>query len=428
VKLDLTHLAGDARFASGVMRCVRCSICVAGCPSYALFRTEGDSPRGRVQLMRAAMEGRIQVDDRFEQHMDQCLGCRACEDVCPSAVPFGHLIDRARAELTVTPHRAAAKRRIRRALERLVASPRALVWAGRALRLVQALRLDRLARNLLGRLSPATARRIDLMPRVQGRPFDVSSAASDPAPTAYFHAGCIMAATLGDVQRATVSALRAGGWSLAIPHGQICCGALHQHAGLTDEARNLARRNVAELARHGRLPVCTNSAGCSLFMKEYGALLADDPEWAEPAAELAGRIRDLSQMALPEAPRPIEEVAPRAKISVAVQEACHHWNVQRVRGSALELLRGRGDMEVSALPRGIGCCGSAGLWSALEPDSAWRVLERSLDQIEATGCEMVVTSNPGCLLLLRAGLRARGSSVEVRHLAEVLFMPPRGAW
>ncbi|HKE14961.1 MAG TPA: (Fe-S)-binding protein [Kofleriaceae bacterium] len=305
---------------------------------------------------------------------------------------------------------------------------------------MQALRLDRLAARLLARLWPAAARRIDLLPRVQGRPFDASRAASDPAPTAAFHAGCIMAAALGDVQRATVAALRASGWAVAIPRGQVCCGALHHHAGLAAEAKNLARRNVAELSRLGRLPVCLDSAGCSLFMKEYGALLADEPEWAGPAAELAARVRDLSQMVAPASSSPAiaapaiaapatatpAKAAPDGrKLVVAVQEACHHWNVQRLRGGAAQLLRARGDLDVRALPRGIGCCGSAGLWSALEPDSARRVLERSLDDIEASGCDLVVTSNPGCMLLIQSGLRSRGSPVQVRHLAELLFVPER---
>jgi glycolate oxidase iron-sulfur subunit len=418
---DLTRLAGEPAFAAGVARCVRCSICVPACPSYALYRSEADSPRGRVQLMRAAMEGRIPVDARLEEHLDRCLGCRSCEDVCPSAVPFGPLIDRVRAELVGTPHAAARKRRIRHGLDRIVASPRALVWAGRALRLVQALRLDRLARRLVARFSPRTARRLDLLPRAQGRPFDARAARSDPAPTALFHAGCVMAAALGDVQRATVEVLRASGWSVAVPPGQACCGALHHHAGLIDEARNLARRNVAELGRAGPLPVCVNSAGCGLFMKEYGALLAGDPAWAGPAAQLAARVRDLAEMARPPAPGR----GPRR--AVAVQEACHHWNVQRLRGGARALLEARGDLDVRALPRGVGCCGSAGLWSAVEPDGAWQVLASSLDAIEASGCDLVVTSNPGCLLILRAGLAARGSPVEVRHLAELL-LPDRGAW
>jgi glycolate oxidase iron-sulfur subunit len=404
------HLRDDPAFRDGVMRCVRCSICVPKCPSYAVFRTEGDSPRGRVQLLRAAMEGRLVPDSKFERHLDRCLGCRACEDVCPSGVPYGLLIDQARKELFPTDHARWRKRLTRGFLTEVLAKPATLVVLSRLLAFVQWLRLDRLARWLVRPVSAKLARRIDLMPRVAGAPFEAESISPPETPTVAFHAGCIMASALGDVQRAACRVLEQNGHATLVPLGQRCCGALHQHAGLADEARVLARETVAAFEGTS-VPVCTTSAGCALAMKEYGKLLADEPEWSARAAAFSARIRDLSEMVAPDLKMPGRKVA--------VQEACHHWNVQQLRGKAFEVLSNAGATPV-ALPRGTGCCGAAGLWSAQHPEAAWELLQPLLDAIEGSGCDTVAISNPGCLFHIRAGLRARGSNVRALHLAEVL--------
>jgi glycolate oxidase iron-sulfur subunit len=403
-------LADDPAFRDGVMRCVRCSICVPHCPSYAVFRSEGDSPRGRVQLMRAAIEGRLVPDQTFERHFDRCLSCRACEDVCPSAVPYGHLLDQTRAQLLASRHARRRKWLTRIALERLIARPRRLALVARLLAVVQWLRLDHLARWLIRPVSRAMAQRIDLLPRVAGPPFDARRVPRPDAPTVAFHAGCVMASALGDVQRAALRVLADSGQETLVPGDQRCCGALHQHAGLLEQARGLARHTVAAFEAT-TAPICTTSAGCALAMKDYGQWLADDPAWAARAAAFSARIRDLSELVS------AGSRVPPGKI--AVQEACHHWNVQQLRGRALELVRSGGGAAV-ALPRGAGCCGAAGLWSAQEPEAAVRLLQPLLDAIEGSGCAIVAISNPGCLFHIRAGLRARGSSVRALHLAELL--------
>jgi glycolate oxidase iron-sulfur subunit len=377
-----------------------------------VFRTEGDSPRGRVQLLRAAIEGRIvpDADATFERHLDKCLGCRACEDVCPSAVPYGELLAKARAALLPSRHARGRKRLTQLVLERLLARPGRLALVARVLAVVQWLRFDRLVRWLVRPLSLKTARRLDLLPRVAGPPFDARAVPRPDTPSVAFHAGCIMASALGDVQRAAIRVLRQSGHATLVPLGQRCCGALHHHAGLLEPARVLARETVARFEAT-TVPICTTSAGCALAMKDYGRWLADDPDWASRAQAFSARIRDLSEL--------VETGARVPPGKVAVQEACHHWNVQQLRGRALELLRAGGATTV-ALPRGAGCCGAAGLWSAQEPEAAWRLLQPLLDAIEGSGCAVVSISNPGCLFHIRAGLRARGSNIRALHLAELL--------
>jgi glycolate oxidase iron-sulfur subunit len=244
-----------------------------------------------------------------------------------------------------------------------------------------------------------------MLPRIEGAPFDPRDADDPPAPTANFFSGCVMAGALGDVQRATVRVLERGGHRVATPAAQACCGALHQHAGLREEARELARANLDAFA--GDAPICVNSAGCSLAMKGYAQLLPKDPR----AAAFVGRVRDLSEL--------VGGLARARPRRVAVQEACHHHNVQRLRGRAGAELARLG-ITVVSLPRGAGCCGSAGLWSATHPEPAWTLLQRLLDAVDESGCDVVVSSNPGCLMFLRAGLRARGSAVRALHLAELL--------
>jgi glycolate oxidase iron-sulfur subunit len=403
-------LGDDPAFRDGVMRCVRCSICVPHCPSYAVFRTEGDSPRGRVQLLRAAIEGRIVPEATFERHLDNCLTCRACEDVCPSAVPYGELLDKARAALLPSRHARGRKRLMRLVLERLVARPGRLALVSRVLAVVQWLRFDRLVRWLVRPLSLEMARRIDLLPRVAGPPFDARAVPRPDAPTVAFHAGCVMASALGDVQRAAIRVLQHSGHATLVPPGQRCCGALHHHAGLLEPARALARDTVARFEGTA-VPICTTSTKCALAMKDYERWLANDPDWAARARAFSARIRDLSEL--------VETGARVPPGKVAVQEACHHWNVQQLRGRALALLRGGGATTV-ALPRGAGCCGAAELWSAQQPEAAWRLLQPLLDAIESSGCAVVASSNPGCLFHIRAGLRARGSDIRALHLAELL--------
>lgn len=397
-------LGADKLFVEGAMRCVRCSVCVSGCPSYSVFQTEGDSPRGRVQLMRAVAAGTLEPDARFEQHMDNCLGCRACEDICPTGVPFGYLIDNTHAALQQTDHHRLRKLAVRFGLA-ILANRGAVTFVAWLLRVIQWLRLDRLVRLLVAPFSRASARRIDAIPRIEGTPFQLRDAPQTDDADVMMLGGCVMAGALGDVQRATIRSLEGSGYRVTTPPDQRCCGALHQHAGQREQAKQLARANLDAFS--GTAEICVNSAGCALALKGYPQLLPDDPR----AAAFAARIRDLSEL--------VRHPLRPHSLRVAVQDSCHQRNIQHLGGATAAALTKLG-VEVVALPKGAGCCGAAGLYSAINPAPAWALLHPLLDAVEESGCEIVVASNPGCLMFMRAGLRERESSVRVVHLAELL--------
>lgn len=403
----------STRFLADSARCVRCSICTPVCPSYAVYGNESDSPRGRVQLMRAAVQGRVPVDQVFQEHLDRCLECRACEDVCPSAVPYARLLDRVREQLV--PHRTGLKAALFGFfLGELIHRPWALRLMALGARALQRLGLDRLLARWVRKVSEANALRLTHLPAPEPGPFELRG--GDDNPTIQFFAGCVMSAFLGETQRATVRVLRAHGQRVGLLAAQVCCGSLHLHAGRREEAKALARRNIEAFEASAPQPIAVNSAGCGLAMKEYGLLLADDPNFAERAKAFSARVKDVAELLKA---APANPGCAGVKGKVAVHEPCHQWNIQRLRGTSLELLK-RAGVDAVALPRGAGCCGSAGLFSLMEPEAGQKLLEETLKAVDQSGCGVIVTSNPGCMLYLQSGLRAKESGVRVVHLASAL--------
>lgn len=407
--------------------CVQCGLCLPSCPTYREMCREQSSPRGRLHLMRAVAEGRLDVlDPVFTDQMDECLGCRACEPACPSGVAYGAALETARA--AVEQARTARGRRSwrARALRRLVfdwllrdlARVRALgtaAWLAqrsglqaltRRSGLVRALGLERLEAQL-----PPLSRPF-FVPRGQVYPVHGASRGR-----AGLLAGCVMHTAFAPVMQATVRVLTRNGWEVVVPAGQGCCGALHLHAGEPRGGRALARRLIAAFEAAGVDVVVTNSAGCGAAMKEYGHLLAGDPAWADRAAAFSARVRDVTELLAQEPLR--GHLAPLHR-TVVYQDPCHLLHAQRIAAAPRALLRAVPGLRlVEAGEAGL-CCGSAGSYSLLRPEMSDRLLRRKLDQLLATGAEEIVTANPGCLLQLRAGLRRRGLRLPVRHIVELM--------
>jgi glycolate oxidase iron-sulfur subunit len=388
-----------------IASCVACGLCLPHCPTYRLTGEESASPRGRIAAMRAVSEGRAEVDGRFMEFMDLCLSCRACEDVCPSHVPFGRMMERARSQ--VEPLRPA-RHRLLRWLGLEVALPRGwlLTLATALLPPVRPLLPGRM-RRLLPRVRPRElARRL---PRV------TEPAAGAPRGTVALLAGCVQDRWYRPVNRATIRVLARNGWRVVVPPGQACCGALGAHYGRLGSARRLARRNLAAFA--GADWIVVNSAGCGAHMKEYGELLAGDPAVAGTAAERSARVRDLMEF-LDE--QGIEPPAGSPLPRVALHDPCHLLHAQGISAAPRAVLGKLPGLELAEIEHGDRCCGAAGLYNVLEPEMADRLEREKAAAIDATGAPAVLAANPGCAMQIAAGLAERGSRTRVLHPAELL--------
>lgn len=402
-----------ADMRAGIDACVHCGFCLQSCPTYLTLEDENDSPRGRVLLMRMALEGTIGVDDpSLQTHIDRCLGCRACETACPSGVPYGHLLEATRATM--------ANRRRLPVLARMIlwtfARPaflRAAMAAGRA---VRATRIPALLSRLPGRFGFAMA-----MLATTERPSARSRyAISSRSPTARGRValllGCVMEGLLGEMNRATERTLATNGYDLIDAPGQQCCGALHAHAGDLRRARALARANIESFERADADHICANAAGCGAMMKEYAHLLADEPDWAERASRFSARVRDVSELLVAAGPVTGGPIDAR----VTYDAPCHLLHAQRIADPPLAILRSIPELQLVPLEGAEHCCGAAGIYNLVEPETSNTVLAPKLRNIEATRAELVATGNPGCLMQIGAGLRRAGIRARVVHPVELL--------
>jgi glycolate oxidase iron-sulfur subunit len=384
-----------------VVKCVACGLCLPHCPTFRLTGRETASPRGRIAAMRAVEEGHAEIDASFTTMMDECLACRACEAACPSGVPFGRMIEAARAQ--AEPTRAASTRRVKRlGLAGVLPHRHLVMGAGWMMGAARALRLDRLAPAAQRATTPPVSL------RELGEPIPRSLGSGPPAKVL---SGCVMDVAFRPAQRATMRAVAAAGFRAERTPAGACCGALAMHYGQPEAAKRMARERIAEL--EGAEMIVVNASGCSAHVKAYGELLADDPVWARRAERVAERTRDLIELALP----PVD----RGLGTVAVHDACHHLHAQRIEPRGMLRAAGASCVEVGDAGR---CCGAAGLYSVLQPEMSGRLRRQKAEAIAATGAPVVAVGNPGCAIQIAAGLREIGSSVEVRHPAELVAPGP----
>jgi glycolate oxidase iron-sulfur subunit len=399
----------DAR--AGIDACVHCGFCLPACPTYLTLEDENDSPRGRIVLMKAIVEGTLAVDDDdVRTHIDQCLGCRACETACPSGVPYGHLLEATRATLTdVRPNPPIARLILfvfaRRALLRLA------MLGGRVAR---ATRLSWLLSRLPGRLGFAMAMLESTRSPVAHRAY--TPAGDGARGTATILTGCVMEGLFAGTNRATERTLTVNGYAMVPTAGQRCCGALHAHAGDDDAARRLARANIAAFEQSGAEYIAVNAAGCGAMMKEYGQLLANDPEWHERAVAVSAKVRDVSELLAEAGPRP----GAALPVTVTYDAPCHLLHAQRISAPPLAVLAAVPGLSLVPLEGSEHCCGSAGIYNLIEPDVSDRVLAPKLANIAATSAPLVATGNPGCLMQIGAGMRQAHMHARVVHPVDLL--------
>src|SRR5215211_778328 len=408
--------------------CVHCGFCLPTCPTYVLWGEEMDSPRGRIYLMEIGRQGEP-MNDEMVRHFDQCLGCMACVTACPSGVQYGKLIEATRQQVERRYPRSRRDRAFRALVFRLFPYPRRLRALRGPLRLYQRSGVGALARRVgvLDRLVPKRMRAMERLAPELG-PLEevpeVTPAAGPRRRRVGMLTGCVQRVFFPEVNAATARVLAADGCEVVAPAAQGCCGALSLHAGREAEAQAFARAAIETFEAAGVDQVVVNAAGCGSAMKEYGHLLRDDPAWAERAAAFSDRVRDLSELLVELGP-----AAPRHPLSlkVAWHDACHLGHAQGIRAQPRKALGDIPGLEVREIAEAEICCGSAGIYNLVEPEPAAELGDRKAANVLATGADLLVTSNPGCLLQLRNALERRGHHLPMAHVAEVLDAAVRGA-
>lgn len=406
--------------------CVHCGFCLTTCPSYVLLGTETDSPRGRIHLMRAGMQGRLALDAGVVSRFDTCLGCMACETACPSGVRYAPLIEETRATIEANHRRPLGDRLFRRLLFAVLPFPWRLRIVAASMGIAR-----RLGRHphLLARLPRALANLATLasgMPRpsVAG-PVQVETPAVGIARLRVgLVTGCVQSVFFGDVNQASARVLAAEGCDVVAPRGQGCCGALALHAGRSEDARAFARGLIAAFDATDVDQIVINAAGCGSTMKTYGELLKDDPAWAERARRFSARVRDITETLAGLTPaRAVRHPVPAR---VAYHDACHLAHAQGIRAEPRALLASIPGVTVVPLAENDLCCGSAGIFNLVQPEMAATLGRRKAGRIAEAGVDLVVTSNPGCIVQIGAATRAAGGGTRVVHLVELLDAAIRG--
>ena len=430
-------MTNDAPSSALIDKCVHCGFCLPTCPTYLLWGEEMDSPRGRIYLMKAGIEGRAEMTASFVEHFDRCLGCLACVTACPSGVQYAPLIEKQRALVEHRHSRAASDGVFRSLLMAVVPYP----WRMR-LAMLPLLVFGPLLRRIIRRSPPAAANRgnsrpeatdgglwqrvtaaIALAPPVTWRSLIDKMPEHTPAVgserlTVALLAGCVQRLSFAHVNHATVRVLAAEGCGVHAPAGQGCCGALPLHAGRIDQARALARHNIEVFEAAGVDRIAVNAAGCGSAMKEYGELFADDPAFAERAKAIGAKVRDVTELLVELG----EQRAIRRPLSARVvyHDACHLAHGQGVRSQPRALLQGIPGIEVLTPAESEICCGSAGIYNLVQPEPAAQLGARKVRHIAALSPDMIATANPGCTLQIAAAARGVGYDWPIFHPIELI--------
>ena len=418
-----SEIAPDKPRQADLDRCVHCGLCLNACPTYRVLGVEMDSPRGRIYQMAQVAAG-APIGPSYIEHIELCLACRGCESACPSGVQYGRLVEAARAEIESAAVRPLRERWMRALVfGHLLRSPALMTVAGALLFLYQGSGLRRLVRalgflKLLGKLGEVE----QLTPPAEPPFFFSKIGKTFPAEgqrryRVALMAGCIANVCFARLNEATVRVLQKNGCEVAVPDGQGCCGALHVHAGLRDDARALARRNIDALAEGGYDAILTNAAGCGSTLKEYGELLEADPHYAVRAGQFARRMQDVTEfLASIELNRKMKPLP----VTVTYQDSCHLAHGQRIRTAPRKLLAAVPGLIFREMPLSDLCCGSAGIYNVIENTMSMQILEAKMLSVNRTGAQVIATANPGCILQLRAGVSLHGQGQRVVHVVELL--------
>ncbi|WP_392456788.1 (Fe-S)-binding protein [Chryseomicrobium aureum] len=405
--------------------CVQCGYCLPACPTYLAFGKESHSPRGRIQLVKLAAEGKIEIKD-LEKPIDLCLGCRACETVCPTNVEYGKILDSAIDVLG--EYRRKNRSLVEKAVRNLVfrkalPNKRVLKLVGTGLRLYQTTKADKAVRKtgVIAKVSASLATMEQITPKVE-KPrvrnhFYEQAAVKSKVKVAFF-TGCIMDTFFARVNDLSMKLLEEAGYEVLFLKEQTCCGALHQHSAEKNTAIELAKKNIETFEKLDCDFIVNAIGGCGAALVEYHHLFAKDDPWHERAKNFAAKNKDISFI-LSRVELPIRKSIP---MRVTYQPSCHLTNVQKVINEPLELIKKIPGLEFAALRNQNLCCGSAGIYNIIHHEESMKVLDMKMKTVSEVKPHLIITTNPGCHLQMILGVKREGleTKVSVKHIVEVL--------
>lgn len=411
-------------------KCVQCGYCLPVCPTYDSMGKESASPRGRINLVRLASEGKINIQENLKDPIDLCLGCRACEVACPVGVPYGHILEFAKQAIEESQkekERDVLGDRIKRlSLMKLFPYPGRLRAIGNLVWLYQKSGVAKIVRKTkaINRISEPLANFESVLPTLEapGKRYKwgtVIPAKGQKKSRVAFFAGCVMDALMYRTNRLTIELLTSVGCEVVIPQSQTCCGALHAHQGLLEQAKAMAKANIEAFEKSGADFYVNNAGGCGSILREYDHLLMEDQHWKERAAQFVKRSRDISEILMQYGPLPYKK---EWRGVITYQDSCHLRNVQGVYDQPRRLLRSVPGADFVELEDSVSCCGSGGIYNILNYAESMKILDKKMEKVKATGATTVVTANPGCLLQMRIGVERLGLSQHVQavHIVDVL--------
>ena len=408
-------------------KCVHCGFCLPVCPTYVLWGQEMDSPRGRIYLMKMALDGATQMNDKWVSHFDSCLGCVACMPACPSGVDYGKLIEATRAQIARNYQRTSSEKVHRWLLFATLANPERLKFLRWPLLVYQQSGLQAALRaigvfNLLPKSIGAMDALLPEVKSVESVPA-ITSAQGKPRKRVGLLLGCVQRTFFSHVNAATARVLAAEGCEVVAPDEQACCGALFLHAGEEEQAKELARKTIDLFEKADVEAVVINAAGCGSSTKEYAHLLRDDPAYAERARRFAAKCKDITEI--------LSELSPQAerkplRMRLAFHDSCHLQHAQGIRAQPRSLLAQIPGVELLEIPESPICCGSAGIYNLVQPGTAAELGDRKAQLIASMNADAVATGNPGCILQLEAALKRGNRKVPVVHTVQLLDASIRG--
>lgn len=413
-----------------ILNCTRCGFCLPSCPTYVeTGNDEVHSPRGRIALMKGLVDGDIEPSEEVKRSIDLCLGCLACETACPSGVKFGRLLEQAREAIYQSNQQSMTQKFVRRmTFENLFPHQNRLIGVTSLLGFYQRSGLQKTARTLgIMKLFPETMRTMEkVLPEplkkkeLKHRARYFEPLQQQKKKVAFF-SGCLMDTVFRTTNDSTTKLLQYAGCEIVVPEAQGCCGALHGHSGEQEQARELAKRNIAAFEEAEVDYIITNAGGCGGFLVDYGYLLKDDPEWAERAEAFGNKIKDITSVLVElnfhELPLSLESQV------VTYQDSCHLRNSQKTFVEPRQLLQSIEGITYVEMKDANRCCGSAGIYNIVEPDMSMQVLDYKMEQTKRTKAQTVVTANPGCLLQMKLGIEREGLSdrMEAVHIVDLLL-------